>query len=46
MNLSQESIKNNPEFDSIQQTTKEYKNELLNYYGEVFEPVKNEFVKK
>jgi sporulation protein YlmC with PRC-barrel domain len=46
VNLSQESIKNSPEFDSAQQITKDYESELLNYYGEVFKPVKNEFEKK
>jgi hypothetical protein len=46
VNLSQESIKNSPEFDSTQQIGKDYERELLNYYGEVFKPVENEFAKK
>jgi sporulation protein YlmC with PRC-barrel domain len=46
VNLSQESIKNSPEFDSTQQIGKDYESELLNYYGEVFKPKKKELVKK
>jgi len=46
VNLSQESIKNSPEFDSTQQIGKEYESKLLNYYGEAIKPVKNEVVKK
>jgi len=41
VNLSQESIKNSPEFDSTQEIGKDYESKLLNYYGEVFKPVKN-----
>ncbi len=42
VNLSQESIKNSPEFDPDVQITDEYEKVLFNYYGEVIKPMKGE----
>jgi uncharacterized protein YrrD len=46
MNLSEESIKNSPEFDSTRQIDKDYEKELFNYYGEIIGSKKNEVVKQ
>lgn len=45
VNLSQESIKDSPEFDPDVQITDEYEKVLFNYYGEVIKPIKREVVK-
>jgi uncharacterized protein YrrD len=46
VNLSQESIKNSPEYDPDVQITDEYEKVLFNYYGEVIKPIKREVVKQ
>ena len=38
VNLSQESIKNSPEFDSTQEIGKDYERDLINYYGKDIKP--------
>jgi len=45
VNLSQESIKNSPEFDPDVQITDDYEKVLFNYYGEAIKPIKSEVVK-
>ena len=45
MNLSQESIKNSPEFDPDVQITDDYEKVLFKYYGETIKPIKSEVVK-
>ena len=45
VNLSQESIKNSPEFDPDVQITDDYEKVLFKYYGETIKPIKSEVVK-
>ncbi|MCK7525380.1 MAG: hypothetical protein MZV64_51120 [Ignavibacteriales bacterium] len=45
VNLSQESIKNSPEFDPEVQVTDDYEKVLFKYYGETIKPIKSEVVK-
>jgi sporulation protein YlmC with PRC-barrel domain len=42
INLSQDSIKNSPEFDSDAPITDDYESELVKYYEDAIKPVKNE----
>lgn len=45
VNLSQESIKNSPEFDPDEQITDDYEKVLFEYYGEAIKPKKLDAVK-
>ncbi|MDZ7622825.1 MAG: hypothetical protein U5J96_00030 [Ignavibacteriaceae bacterium] len=45
VNLSQESIKNSPEFDPDVHMTEDYEKVLFNYYGEDIKLMKSEVIK-